>query len=79
MFPDKVVEALGEGSFYTEEKEKNAPTIAHRIASAERIEGLPFESLEHVLYYKRKMGREKDLQDIRLIEALQDNQHIQTK
>lgn len=70
VFPDGVVEALGEHSFYTEKKDENAPTINDRIANAEMIEGLPFESLEHVLYYKRKMGREKDKRDIELIEAL---------
>ncbi len=47
----------------------NAPTVADRIANADIIEEMPFESLEHVLYYKRKMGRKKDLEDIRLIEA----------
>lgn len=64
-----VLEALGEQS-YAKEKDLNAPSITKRIASAEIIEGLPFESLEHVLYYKRKMGREKDEQDIKIIEAL---------
>lgn len=71
VFPDGIVEALGECSFYTEKKDRDAPTIADRIAHAEMIEGLPFESLEHVLYYKRKMGREKDLCDVQLIEKWQ--------
>jgi predicted transcriptional regulator YdeE len=70
VFPDGIVEALGERSFYTEKKDRNAPAINDRIASAEVIEGLPFESLEHVLYYKRKMSREKDKQDIEIIESL---------
>jgi hypothetical protein len=67
VFPDGVVDALGEGSF---EKDNDVPTMAERIAQANIIEGLPFESLEHVLYFKRKMGREKDLYDIILIEKL---------
>lgn len=70
VFPDGIVEALGEHSFYAEKRDKHAPTIRDRIANAEVIEGLPFESLEHVLYFKRKMGREKDKQDIEIIETL---------
>lgn len=69
-FADGIVEALGEQSFYTEKKDRDAFSINERIASAEVIEGLPFESLEHVLYYKHKMSREKDRQDIEIIEAL---------
>ena len=70
LFPGEIVEAFGEGSFYTEEINKDAPSIADRIAHAEIIEQLPFESLEHVLYYKRKMGRAKDLNDICLVEEI---------
>lgn len=69
VFPDGIVEAFGEHSFYPDDK--NAPTLSDRITTAEIIEGLPFESLEHVLYYKRKMGRDKDKQDIEIIETLQ--------
>ena len=69
VFPDGVVEAFGDGSFYTAEHDPHAPSIEERIATAEIVEGLPFESLDHVIYYKRKMGREKDLRDILLIEA----------
>jgi hypothetical protein len=68
VFPNQFVEAFNQGSFYEKTKDKDAPTVAFRIASADIIEGLPFESLEHVLYYKRRMGREKDLNDILLIE-----------
>lgn len=75
VFPGGIIEALGENSFYAEEKDKDAPTIKTRIANADMIEGLPFESLEHVLYYKRKIGREKDKQDIMMIEMLQSNKH----
>jgi hypothetical protein len=32
------------------------------------IDGLPFDSIENVLYYKHKESREKDLKDILLIE-----------
>ena len=52
------------------------PAVDHPIISTftEVIEGLPFESLENVLYYKRKMSREKDKQDIQIIEALKYGQ-----
>jgi len=70
VFPDGIVEAFGEHSFYTEKKDETTPTMSDRIAQAEVIEGLPFESLEHVLYYKRKMNRDKDKQDIKIIESL---------
>lgn len=74
VFPGGIVEAFSEDSFYTTPKEPNAPTINDRIANAEIIDELPFEALDHVLYYKRKMGRTKDIQDIAMIEALQKNQ-----
>ena len=76
VFPNGIVEALGECSFYTEKKDPDAPTIADRIANAEIIEDLPFESLEHVLYYKRKMGREKDVRDVLIIEEWQKSKRV---
>lgn len=69
VFPGNIVEAFREGSFYTKPKYPDAPTEEERIAQAEVIEGLPFETLEHVLYFKGKMGREKDLKDIAIIET----------
>lgn len=74
VFPGNLIEAFGEDSYYgdTEAKDpkaKNVPKIAERIAMADIIDGLPFECLEHVLFYKRKMGRDKDLKDILLIES----------
>ncbi len=68
IFPDGIVEALGECSYIALQNDQDAPTITSRIVQAEIIEGLPFESLDHVLYYKRKMGREKDMKDLKLIE-----------
>lgn len=63
-----VVEAFGDGSFYTAAADPHAPTMASRIKDAEIIDGLPFDSIENVLYYKCKDTREKDLKDILLIE-----------
>jgi hypothetical protein len=36
------------------------------------IDGLPFVSLHHVLYFKRKLKREKDERDIAALEHLLD-------
>lgn len=79
VFPNGIVEAFGDCSFYTEKKHSDAPTIADRIANADIIEGLPFESLEHVLYYKRKMGREKDIHDVLIIEEWQKSKRVNTR
>lgn len=68
VFPDGIVEAIGNSSFYEDE---NAPSIDARIANADIIEGLPFETLDDVIYFKKKMGREKDLSDIQLIKTYQ--------
>ncbi len=37
------------------------------INSAEIINGLPFVKLEHVLEWKKKFGREKDMKDVETI------------
>ena len=68
VFPGGVIEAFREGSFYNAPGDDNAPSIAESIANAEIIDGLPFDSMENVLYYKRKGTREKDLKDIAIIE-----------
>lgn len=71
VFPNDDIEAFWEGSFYSIPHDSNAPTIAEMIDQAEIIDGLPFESLKYVVYFKRKMNREKDLNDIFLIEEWQ--------
>ena len=58
-----------QGPLNAEQKFHDAPSIAERIAAAEIIDGLPFESLKHFLYYKRKMARDKDLKDVLAIET----------
>jgi hypothetical protein len=43
---------------------------AHQLINAAMlIEGLPFGCLSHVLRYKELLGRDKDLEHIRIIEA----------
>jgi hypothetical protein len=68
VLADGLIEAFTDWSFAGKSIDANAPTIAERIERAEMIDGLPFERLEYVLFFKRKMGREKDLKDIVLIE-----------
>lgn len=68
VLPGGMVEAFCERSFYTAMKDPQVPSVASRIKNAETIDGLPFDSIENVLYYKRKNARKKDLQDISLIE-----------
>jgi hypothetical protein len=65
------VEVLGENSFY-EPREVGQPSVAEQIARADIIDGLPFVSLRHVLYFKRKMMRKKDERDIAALERLLD-------
>ena len=43
------------------------------VDKAENHKGYPFASLEHVLAYKKKLKREKDLYHIGLIEKYQKN------
>jgi len=45
------------------------PTLEQLLASAEVIEGTPFASLDEVRKWKAASGREKDLADIKLIDA----------
>jgi hypothetical protein len=53
-------------------RETGQPSVADQIAQADIIDDLPFVSLRHVLYFKRKMKREKDKRDIAALERLLD-------
>lgn len=64
---DVEIEAFWEDSFYTLKKDPNAPTVSEIISHADIIDGLPFQSLEDTIYFKQKMNRAKDLEDIKLI------------
>ncbi len=77
-FPGSDIEAFWEGSF-VKPSDPNFPTIAERINQAEVIEGLPFDSLETTLLFKRYMGREKDIRDIALIQTWLQNQKLSSK
>jgi len=49
---------------------KDIPTM---IAEAEEIEGLPFARIEEVLAYKKDLSREKDKNDVEIIEKYLSN------
>lgn len=65
---DGKIEFFWEGSFPADPEK---PTVSEMIESADFIDGFSFVSLEHILYFKRKMARPKDLEDIKLIEEWQ--------
>jgi hypothetical protein len=65
------IEVLGVGAF-DDSREEGQPSVAEQIAQADIIDGLPFVSLPHVLYFKRQMNREKDQRDIAVLERLLD-------
>ena len=66
------VEVFYEGSF--KDKLAGEPSVAEQIVQAEIIDGLPFVSLRHVIFYKQAMGRDKDKKDLQLIKAWQERQ-----
>ncbi len=44
------------------------PETNNLIAEAEMIQGIPFLKLDDLVIFKKELGREKDIQDIALIE-----------
>ena len=68
IFPGGIIEAFWQESFYSDPKDPRDPIMAERIAQADIIDGLPFDTLQNVSYYKIKGGRDKDLKDIFLIQ-----------
>ncbi len=68
VFPKDDIEVFWEGSFYTQKNDPHDPKVKDIIKRADIIDGLPFESLDDSIYFKRKMGRPKDLEDIKLME-----------
>ncbi len=61
-------EIMHQGSFA--ESEPGTPSMAEQIAAAEIIDGLPFQNLEHLLFFKTQMNRPKDQADIATIKDL---------
>lgn len=48
------------------------PILDKVISDAEIIDGYPFVSLDYTVFWKKYLGREKDLQDISLIEEYKE-------
>lgn len=51
-----------------------APTITEQVKQAEMIGGYPFQSINHVKWFKQNSGREKDLRDIELLQEYESDQ-----
>lgn len=47
-----------------------------QIREADLIEGFPFQNLETCIYFKEKMGREKDVRDVSLIKKFLDDNYV---
>lgn len=69
-----LVEIFNENSFQAFSN-KETPTVTSRIQEAEIIDGLPFESLKHFIYFKQQYSRKKDLKDISLIKEWLKNEN----
>ena len=61
------IEAFHDGSFG--ESIPGSPTVREQIKGREYINGLPFQSIQTALYFKRLGAREKDIEDVKLIEG----------
>ena len=68
VFPGGIIEAFSEDTWFSDLKDPKSPNISESIKNAEIIDGLAFDRLENVLFYKRNTAREKDLKDIDIIE-----------
>jgi hypothetical protein len=64
------VEALGSKTFLNESSVN--PTTEEQIKDAEFIEEYPFQSIKHFKYFKEMSGRQKDLQDLTLLQKWTD-------
>ena len=65
MYISKSIEILGGPSFISDGQ---TPTVEEMIKSAEVINGYPFMSLNYTIIFKLKRGRDKDLEDLVLLE-----------
>lgn len=50
-----------------------APTITEQVSQSETIEGYPFQSINHLKWFKQSSGREKDLKDIELLKGYESD------
>ena len=61
------VEAIYSGSFDGAANDSKIPTVKEQIQKAEQIQGMYFVSLEHIVLFKELSKRQKDKEDIELI------------
>ncbi|TSC89985.1 MAG: hypothetical protein G01um10145_416 [Microgenomates group bacterium Gr01-1014_5] len=59
------IQILGKGSVFSDENIADLQTL---IQTAEAVEGVCFINLPYLKKFKQKLGREKDLKDIELID-----------
>lgn len=59
------LEILGNGSIY---RDGGIASVEKQIKTADIIESLPFLRLDLLKRFKQKMGREKDMKDVELID-----------
>ncbi|OGY11093.1 MAG: hypothetical protein A3A58_03230 [Candidatus Blackburnbacteria bacterium RIFCSPLOWO2_01_FULL_41_27] len=59
------IQILGKGSVFSDESIADLQTL---IQTTEAVEGIRFISLPYLKKFKQKLGREKDLKDIKLID-----------
>lgn len=65
------IEALGRKTFPNESP--NNPTVEEQIRDAELIEGYPFQSIKHFKFFKEMGRRQKDLNDVNLLQKWIDS------
>lgn len=65
------IEVLGNKTFPNESSDN--PTVEEQIRDAEIIRGYPFQSIEHFKYFKKMGRRQKDLDDVILIQSWIDS------
>lgn len=65
IIPSKNVEVLWEGSIFCDQK--IGPSANEQISHMEIIDGLSFQSFRDCLWFKIKLGREKDKKDLKLV------------
>lgn len=68
-FPGGEIEAFCQSSFDAKKLDSVVGRVSDRILHAEIIDDLPFEKMSNILYFKKQYMRDKDLNDIKLIEA----------
>jgi len=66
------IEALGSKTFPNEPTD--SPTVEEQIRDAELIRGYPFQSIKHFRFFKEIGSRQKDLDDVILLQRWVDSQ-----